>query len=86
MDVLINTARASQILGIRPQTLRRWRMRGCGPRYIRTGGRWGRAFYRMQDLVEWAQARSYVSTSNEVGTSQDTPQRSPAGGMERNDA
>ena len=34
---LINTADAAQMIGIRPETLRQWRMIGQGPSFLKLG-------------------------------------------------
>lgn len=65
-DTLLTTAEAAQLLRCQPQTLRLWRCRGEGPRYIRfgTSGR-GRALYARQAIDAWLQARTAGSTSEE---------------------
>lgn len=34
-------------------SLRMWRMRGLGPRYIKLGGPQGRALYRLSDIIAY---------------------------------
>ena len=36
---LVNTRRAAEILGRSPNTLKRWRYEGVGPRYVEMEGR-----------------------------------------------
>lgn len=51
-DAALNTAQASQYLGLSPSTLRNWRSISFGPRYYKAtrsdGG--GRVFYTRADL------------------------------------
>lgn len=54
MDDFITSQRLAEELGFRPQTLRRWRSEGRGPRYIRFGdARRGRVRYARRDVAEW---------------------------------
>ncbi|MDD5307603.1 MAG: helix-turn-helix domain-containing protein [Deltaproteobacteria bacterium] len=63
---LISTAEAARRLGVRPQTLRKWRYLGNGPRFVRIGQlRTGRAVYRPSDLEAWLMARTFTSTAAE---------------------
>lgn len=63
---LVTGPRAAEILGIRPQTLRAWRMTGRGPKYIRYGGKTGRIVYRLSDLEAWLDAQTHQNTSEET--------------------
>lgn len=50
MDRALNDVEASQLLGLRPQTLRNWRIARKGPPYHK----FGRAVrYRVEDLEKW---------------------------------
>ena len=49
-----------------PVTLRRWRIRGSGPRYFRLGGRRGRVVYAERDLLTFLGVRSFGSTIEEA--------------------
>ena len=62
---LLSSARVCEILGVKSQTLRAMRLRGTGPRYIRLGGRHGRAVYRSEEVEKWLSQRSFDSTSQE---------------------
>jgi hypothetical protein len=68
MTTLINTKEAAELLGIRQQTLRVWRCRGTGPKYIRLSGPTGKALYDVKDINEWLKDRKYRSTSEEATT------------------
>lgn len=66
-EVLLSCPQVASILGLRPQTLRKWRLRGKGPRYVRLGsGPGARVAYRKTDLGEWLDQRTYLSTSDET--------------------
>ncbi len=57
---LLTTHQASDLLGLQPATLKRWRVVGTGPKYIRIGRRTIR--YRPADI------KHFISQSNvEVG-------------------
>lgn len=47
------TAQAAAFLTTTPDTLRRWRSAGEGPRFAQLGGTGGRILYRVVDLREW---------------------------------
>ncbi len=58
---------AAALIGVRPQTLRIWRMKGCGPAYVRLGDTPGaRVAYRLSDLKAWLDSRSFGSTAEEA--------------------
>lgn len=57
-------------LGLSPQTLRRWRMWGHGPRYHRLGGPRSRALYRQEEVERWLAEREAGSTSEEAARAQ----------------
>jgi len=64
---LIPTSQAAQMLGLKPQTLRVWRLEGKGPKYVRMGNQsHGRAYYDLSDIQEWISDRKYGSTSEET--------------------
>lgn len=65
MSAYLTTAEVAQILGYCPQTIRAWRYRGTGPRYIRLGGPKGRALYDVEELSAWLEAKKANSTSEE---------------------
>jgi len=62
---LLGAAAAAEHLGVKPQTLRAWRLRGGGPAYVRLSGPTGRVAYRLADLDAWIAARTFTSTAAE---------------------
>ncbi len=59
----LNTRQAADLIGLRPNTLELWRLRGTGPKYIK----FGRAVrYRLTDLETYIQARTRTSTSQKT--------------------
>jgi len=64
---MLPTVEAARRLGIRPHTLRVWRLLAKGPRYVRYGGpKTGRCFYRVEDLAAFMAARTFGSTAAET--------------------
>jgi len=63
---LISSTQAARVLGVKPQTLAVWRLRGRGPKFVRFGGPKGRVSYSKTALQEWIAARTYSSTSEET--------------------
>lgn len=64
MDInehLLTTNETAALLRLQPQTLRVWRSRGRGPRYLKIGNR---VCYRHSDLTSWLEARTRNSTSD----------------------
>ncbi len=55
---ILTTCQAAYLLGRSPVTLKAWRRRGIGPRFVRFGGTGptARVGYRMQDLVAFLDA------------------------------
>ena len=64
---LLSTAQAAEYLSLRPQTLRKRRLTGDGPPYIRLGDRpKARVAYRLEDLEDWIAQRTWRSTAAET--------------------
>ena len=63
-SILIDTAQAARLLRVAPTTLRKWRVSGKGPRYVRLSK--VRVFYRREDIEAWVEARTFASTSEET--------------------
>ena len=58
-DVLIAAAQVPEYIGLKKQTLARWRHEGFGPKWVRLGRR---VFYRSSDLREWIDAQVRQNT------------------------
>jgi len=59
----LTTGQLAELLGLAPQSLRAWRLRGEGPDYAKLGGRSGRVLYRRSDVDAWLQSRTVRSTA-----------------------
>lgn len=54
MNDMLTTTDLAERLGLRPQTLRRWRWAGKGPRFVKLGpNRQGKVRYREADINTW---------------------------------
>ncbi|WP_133248646.1 helix-turn-helix domain-containing protein [Williamsia muralis] len=51
--VFKNTDEAAELLRMHPDTLKRLRYSGGGPRYVKPGAK---VLYRLDDLLEWVEA------------------------------
>ena len=66
-EPVLTSPQAAAILGCRPQTLRKWRVLGKGPRYVRLGDNpRGRVVYLTSDISAWLVSHSFSSTSEET--------------------
>ncbi|MCP4600902.1 MAG: helix-turn-helix domain-containing protein [Proteobacteria bacterium] len=66
-EQLLNTAQTATLLGIKPNTLRIWRVNGRGPRYFRFGDSLkSQVRYRLSAVESWLADRSFSSTSEET--------------------
>ena len=64
---LLRNADAAAYLGLKPQTLRAYRVRGGGPSYHRLGrGPGAPVAYRLEDLDAWLSERRFTTTSQET--------------------
>ena len=63
----LDTAQLAERENITPYTVRKWRMAGCGPRFIRTGNtrKKGRCLYPLVDVLAWEESRKARSPSEE---------------------
>ncbi|QYI99719.1 helix-turn-helix domain-containing protein [Thalassovita mediterranea] len=59
---LLGESQAANYLAVSPRTLRNWRTRGGGPKFVKVSARCIR--YRLKDLVDWADKRTRRSTSD----------------------
>lgn len=57
---LLNTKEVGRIIGVAEITLRKWRMGGFGPRFIKLGSN---VRYRLSDIDAWLDKRVTESTS-----------------------
>lgn len=64
MTTLLSSADAAAALGISPVTLKIWRCKGKGPRFIKLGNSpRDRVVYDPADIEAWTAARKFASTS-----------------------
>ena len=64
MTTLLSSADAAASLGISPVTLKIWRCKGKGPRFIKLGSSpRDRVVYDPAEIEAWKRARTFVSTS-----------------------
>lgn len=64
---LLTSNQAAEYLRCKPQTLRKWRLHGRGPRYVRLGDSTAAPVaYRITDLEAWIAERVFTSTSQET--------------------
>ncbi len=62
-DRMLTTNEAAARLNLKPNTLRQWRYRGCGPVFYRMGdGPGAHCRYRAGDLEEWISKKRLIST------------------------
>ena len=66
-EKLLTPDQAGTLLQIKPATLARWRWEGCGPRYVKIGGR---VRYAENDIAAFIEAGFRTSTSDQ-GTLED---------------
>jgi predicted DNA-binding transcriptional regulator AlpA len=60
VENLLSTPEVAQRLGLAEITLRKWRIAGSGPRFIRCGAN---VRYRAADIESWVSSRTVGSTS-----------------------
>jgi len=64
---LFTSAQTAQLIGVKPQTIRLWRLHGKGPTYVRLGDSpKARVGYFESDILEWLTNRRFSSTSEET--------------------
>lgn len=67
MDSLLSSAECARALGITPASLRRRRMLGTSPPYIRLSqSKRARAGYRREDVERFLEEHRHTSTSSET--------------------
>jgi predicted DNA-binding transcriptional regulator AlpA len=68
-EALLSSEQVAAWLGLKPQTLRAWRLQGKGPRYCRLGDSTkAPCAYRKRDVETWLQERTYRHTAEEQAT------------------
>lgn len=60
---LLDTKNAAPFCGVSPGTLENWRVKGLGPRFIKTQGIRGKVLYDPTDIEAWKDANRFQSTS-----------------------
>lgn len=58
---MVKVNEAATLLGLSASTLNKWRVQGCGPRYVKLGRA---VLYRVEDLDRWLQEHTRSSTSD----------------------
>lgn len=56
----LNQVDLSRRWKVSPRTLERWRWAGCGPRYIKIGGR---VVYRLEDIEAYEASQMFNNTA-----------------------
>lgn len=65
MSKMLSSPEAAQLLGVAPYTLRLWRHKGKGPRYVKLGdAKQANVVYVEDDVIAWRNARTFKSTSD----------------------
>jgi hypothetical protein len=71
---LLSNAQAATLLGITPATLRFWRCKGRGPRYVKLEQRQqAHVFYDEAEVLAFREARTFRSTSAATVHHPDSP-------------
>ena len=60
-DKTLTQTEAAALLSVSPRTLESWRVKGCGPEYLRYSSRCIR--YLQSEVEQWKQGRRRNSTS-----------------------
>lgn len=61
---VLSNSEAAALIGITPATLRFWRCKGRGPRFVKLGeAKQAGVAYLESDIVAWRNARTFASTS-----------------------
>ena len=64
MGELLTTGQVAQLLGLREQSVRAWRIYGSGPRFTKIGGGVrGAVRYDRAELERWLASRTFRSTA-----------------------
>ena len=60
MPPMLTESEAAHFLRASARTLQDWRVRGCGPKFVKVGSR---VCYQRNDLVQWIAAQTRSSTA-----------------------
>lgn len=61
---ILNNNEAAALIGVTPATLRFWRCKGRGPRFVKLGdAKQAGVAYVEADVLAWRDARTFASTS-----------------------
>lgn len=61
---LLDTVQTAALLGITPNTLKFWRHKGRGPKFVKLGDSpQAGVAYDETDVIAWRESRKFVSTS-----------------------
>lgn len=63
MNTLLDTKAAAPSIGVSPGTLENWRVKGVGPKFIKTSGGRGKVLYDPADIETWKAANRFQSTT-----------------------
>lgn len=68
---LLTNEEAAALIGIKPNTLEIWRVRGKGPKFIKLGeSKQAPIRYRRSDVLAWLEAQTCRSTSQYTARNQ----------------
>lgn len=63
MQNLLDTKNAAPLIGVAVGTLENWRVKGIGPKFIKTPGLTGKVLYDPSDIEAWKEANRFQSTA-----------------------
>ena len=64
---LLTSAQTAHLIGVKPQTIRLWRLQGKGPEYFRLGDSpKAPVRYSESAILDWLNQRRFSSTSEET--------------------
>jgi hypothetical protein len=65
-SAFLTTEQLARLLHRKEQTIRTWRLKGNGPKYVRLGnGTKAPVVYRWRDVETWLEERTYRHTADE---------------------
>lgn len=73
---LLDNEQTAALLGIRPNTLEIWRLKGKGPRFVKLGtAKQSPVRYQHSEVMRWLREQSFASTSAYSAAGRSTPTR-----------